>query len=174
MDQEVVARIDLEPVARSDEGGGGVLLDQQRAVEGAARPEVDAIIDRHLLPAARGIDPDLAALAGPGRCRLGRARGGRRPVEEAAADDAQRRDGDAPARLDVAEQALVLGLEGLARGRRVEGGAQRHAYRPLLAVVTQVDLASDGGRAVGETLAAERLAGAALELGEAGVEARAI
>ena len=36
VNQEIVARIDLEQVARADEGGGGALLDQQRAGELAA------------------------------------------------------------------------------------------------------------------------------------------
>ena len=32
MDQEIVARIDFQPIARADEGGGGALLYQQRKV----------------------------------------------------------------------------------------------------------------------------------------------
>ena len=146
--------------------------DQQRAVELAARPEIGAVVDRHVVPAMGGIDPDLALFARLGRRSLRRRRRGRRPVEQAAADHAQRGDAELAARLDVAEQPLMLGLERLPRRGGIEGRAQRHAHRPLLAVVAQVDLARERGRAVGEAFAAERFAGARFELGEARVEAR--
>ena len=118
MNEKVVARIDLEPVARTDEGGRGALLDQQRPVERAAGPQIGAVVDRYVAPAVRRIDPDLAPLARLRRRGLRGARGRRRPVEAAAADDAQRGDVDAAARLDVAEQALMLRFEGLAGGAR--------------------------------------------------------
>src|SRR2546423_3332153 len=106
MDQETVAGIDFQPIARADEGGGGALLDQQRAVEFAARPEIGTLIDRHVVPAMDGIDPDLALFARPGCRSLWRRHPGRRPVEQAAADHAQGGDAELPARLDVTEQPL--------------------------------------------------------------------
>src|SRR5260370_38109267 len=103
MTQEVVAPVDLEPVARADEGGRGAFLDQQRPVERAAGAQVRAVVDRHLAPALHWIDPDLALFARRRGDGLRRARGRRRPVEPAATDDAKRGDVDPAAGLDVAE-----------------------------------------------------------------------
>src|SRR5688500_6236386 len=115
MDQEIVAWVDLQPIARADESGGGALLYQQRAVEFAARPEIGTFVDRHVVPAMGGIDPDLALFARLGRRSLRRRRLGRRPVQQSTADHAQRGDAELPAGLDVAEQPLMLGLELLPR-----------------------------------------------------------
>src|SRR6267142_5819988 len=164
MNQKVVASVDLEEVAWAYEGGHRAFLDQQRAFELAAGPQVRAVIDRHLAPTLRGIDPDGAPFARLGRLGLPSARRWWRPVEPPAADDPERGDVDPPAGLDVAEQALMFRLERLARRRCVEAGcAQGDAHRPLLAVVTQIDLALDRGGTVAETFAGQRLAGAALE-----------
>src|SRR5918993_1201397 len=103
MDQEIVAWIDFQPIARADESGGGALLYQQRAVELAARTEIGAVIDRHVVPAMGRIDPDLALLARLGRRSLRRRHLGRRPVQQAAADHAQGGDAELSARLDVTE-----------------------------------------------------------------------
>ena len=175
MNQEVVASVDLEAVARADEGGGGAFLDQQRSVECAAGTEIGAVVDRYLAPAVRRIDPDLALFAWLGGCRLRRPHGRRRPVEPAAADDAERGDVDAAAGLDMAEQALVLGFERLAGRAGVEAGpVEGDPHRPLLAVVTQVDFALDRGIGVGKAVAGQRVAGASLELVKARVEGRAV
>src|ERR687897_2921656 len=167
MDEEIIAWVDLQPIARADEGGGGALLYQQRAVELTARPKIGTVIDGHVVPAMGGIDPHLAFFARLGCRNLWRRRLGRRPVQQAAANDAQRGDAELPAGLDVTEEPLMLGLELLPRRGGIEGSTQGHAHRPLLAVVAQVDLARERGGTVGEAFAAERLAGARLELGEA-------
>ena len=98
MNQEVVARVDFQAVAQANEGRHGALFDQQRTLELAAGPQIGAVIDRHLAPAVRRIDPDLASFAWLGGRGLRRARSRRRPVEPAAADDtqAQMRQGTGP------------------------------------------------------------------------------
>src|SRR5512146_1407596 len=102
MHEEVVAGIDLEAVARTDESRHGALLDQQRPIEDTARRQVRTGIDRHVAPAMRRIEPDLARLARLGRIGAAGPRGRRRPVEWIAADDAQRRAVDAATRLALA------------------------------------------------------------------------
>src|SRR5258707_15708236 len=102
MNQEVVAPIDLEPIARADEGRHGAFLDQQWSVEPAAGTEVGALVDRHLAPAMGRIDPDLALLARLGGVSLRRARGRRPPVEPAPADHAQRGGLDGARGPDIA------------------------------------------------------------------------
>src|SRR5882757_5735384 len=174
MNQEVVARVDFQPVARPNEGGHGAFLDKERTFELAARPQIGAVIDRQVAPAVRRIDPDLALFARLGRCGLRRARSRRRPVEPAAADDAKRGDVDPAAGLDVAEQALMLRFERLAGGGGVEAGAvEGDPDRPLLAVVAQVHFALDRGGGA-KTFAGQRVAGAGLELPEARVEGGAV
>src|SRR5476649_3012369 len=120
MNQEIVALVDFEQVARADKGRHGALLDQQRPLELAGRPQVGAVVHRHVAPAVRRIDPDLARLARLWTCLLRRPGGRRRPVEPAAVYHTKCRDVDAAARLDMAEQALMLLLEGLARGDGIE------------------------------------------------------
>src|SRR5215813_8635300 len=116
MDQEVVARVDFKLVVWADEARGGALLDQERAVEAAARSKVCAVIDRHFLPAVLGIDPHRPSFAWLERFGLRRSCRRRRPVEPAAADDAKRGDVQPAARLDVTKQALVFGFEGTPGG----------------------------------------------------------
>ena len=90
MNQEVVAPIDFEAVARADEGRHGALFDQERSLELAAGPQIGAVVDRQVAPAVRRIDPDLASLTRLGRRSLRCAHRRRRPVEPAAANDAIR------------------------------------------------------------------------------------
>src|SRR6266481_7305546 len=102
MNQEIVALVDLEPVARADESRRGAFLDQERTFQRAAGAEVRAVVDRHLAPAVHRIDPDLALFARRRGGGLRRPGGRRRPVEPAAADDTERGDIDPAAGLDMA------------------------------------------------------------------------
>src|SRR5262245_32500609 len=120
MDQEVVGSVDVKDVVRTDEGGRGPLLDEKRPVKVTARPEIDAVVDRNVAPALNGIDPHRPALSRGSGLFLRRSGGGWRPFEAAAADDAQGGDVDAAARLNVAEQAVMLGFEGTPCDSRVK------------------------------------------------------
>ena len=122
LDHEIAGAVDRQAVARAEQHGHRLLLDDRRADDAGAGGQIRARLDGRLEPAALVV-PDRPGLFHRAR-GIADASRARRPFRRAsggASGDAEGGGQDRPIRLYVAVEALIFRFESPPCLRRIEG-----------------------------------------------------